>query len=487
MSHEYLGYAEEILVLRHRIWSRLREQAGVLPASAESIAACLNLVTDVEKLRALDARLDQVEGDGDVLEFIADALRDTVQARPAIERSHLPPSPFTPEAIQHLVDEEDVDVLRRRLRQALILISEGCALLTSTDKSLILKRAVRAACQLVRGSAGLAFELENGTCVDVATCGMGQEVDVLPAAIEELMLVLDAHCPELVDDISRFPAFIRCSPSFEDVHCVMTAPLWRDGMPVGFLLVGVKQADQVGQEDLDMLAALARQVSFALENLTLHTKVQELGRLEERQRIAQDLHDTVVQLLFVIGMEAETLLRMLPQDSEAYQKALRIRRVTSRASTELRSAIAALRSRPLTGENTLAEALQEMADEFERLSNIEVTLIVPSRWPHLSAQAASATYRIIREALMNVQKHAHATAAVVSVSVRADRLVVTVQDNGVGFRVEPYTLLDGDMNFGLPTMHRLAEAVGGYLELLNGEDGGAVVRFVLPLESLGDE
>ncbi len=476
-----LGYAEQVLVLRHRIWSRLRQHKGFSPASVESVAACLNLIMDVHQLEYLDKLLDQVNGKISVQQFIDTVLRISAETPRLLKNIQLPPSPLTPEAIEKLLAEEDVEQLRHFLRQTLILISEGCTLLTLIKRGDILQRTVNTACQLVQGTIGLALAIGEGTCVDLATCGTSNHVEIPPTLVQDLLPLLDTKGPAHVSRPERLPQLLLDILRYDETQQLISVPLWYRGNPRGYVLVNVPGDVPVHEEDLYMLAALARQASFALENLTLHSRVEELGRMEERQRIAQDLHDTVAQLLFVIGMEAESLLHTIPEDSPLHRRALRIRRITSRASNELRSAIAALRSYPVSGENTLADALQQTAEEWERLSKLDVTLVLPSQWPTLSGRAARAIYRVVREALINVQKHAHATAVVISVTPFPDRLVVTVQDNGVGFPTHIFQLLESDVNFGLRTMEHLAEAVGGYLELSNGEDGGAMVRLVLPL------
>jgi signal transduction histidine kinase len=187
--------------------------------------------------------------------------------------------------------------------------------------------------------------------------------------------------------------------------------------------------------------------------------------------------------LFVIGMEAEALLNHLPEGAKDREKAFRIRRIASRATAELRSAIAALASGPVTGKMPLPTLLQELVDEFEKLANIEITLLLPSEWPELAPRVTQAIYRIVREALANIQKHAQATAAIVSITVRPDRLLVSIQDNGVGFPANMDGFTSNDLHFGMRTMHQLADHTGGYLEAINHEDGGALVRFSLPFKS----
>ena len=85
--------------------------------------------------------------------------------------------------------------------------------------------------------------------------------------------------------------------------------------------------------------------------------------------------------------------------------------------------------------------------------------------------------------LANTQKHAQSTAVIVSIVAYQDRLLVSIQDNGTGFPGNARAKMQSDLHFGMRTMHQLAEQAGGYLETMNNEDGGAVVRLTLPLSA----
>lgn len=208
----------------------------------------------------------------------------------------------------------------------------------------------------------------------------------------------------------------------------------------------------------------------------------ELARLRERERIAQALHDTLAQMLFTIGLEAEWCVTHLTLDGEARQRLQTIRRLAARSSDELRSAIFALRSHYLPGGEGLAELLQEQIHEFEAQSGIAATLILSSPSPHLPPLVSEAVYRIVRESLSNVRKHARASAVMVSLYCDPDSVTVTVQDNGVGL-AEPVDLEanDHDLHFGVATMHSLTAQAQGDFFIANNDDQGVMVKARFPL------
>jgi two-component system sensor histidine kinase DegS len=187
-------------------------------------------------------------------------------------------------------------------------------------------------------------------------------------------------------------------------------------------------------------------------------------------------------MLFTIGLEAEWCINHLAPDGEARQKMQTIRRLSARSSDELRSAIFALRSRYLPGGEGLVELLQEQVTDFEAQSGIAATLIVPQKFPILPPLVSEAVYRIVRESLSNVRKHARASGVMVSLHCDQDCVTITIQDNGVGL-AEPLTLEpdETDLHFGVPTMHQLTAQAQGDFFIANNDDQGVMVKARFPL------
>jgi NarL family two-component system sensor histidine kinase LiaS len=211
-------------------------------------------------------------------------------------------------------------------------------------------------------------------------------------------------------------------------------------------------------------------------------KLQDCARLQERQRIARALHDTLAQMLFIIGLEAKWCVDHLPLDEEARRCMRKILRLAGRSSDELRTAIFALRSRYLPGSQGLAELLQEQVAEFQAQSGVAATLILPTDFPRLPPLAGEAVYRIVRESLSNVYKHARASAVVVSLHCNDRAVVITIQDDGVGLAGPlPTGVDDDDLHFGVSTMHQFTAQAQGALTIANNDDRGTTVRARFPL------
>jgi signal transduction histidine kinase len=492
-----LGKSERVLMLRYGILARLRKQFSLPDSVFEDMAAYLNLIGSPETLDRLSLELESVPGSAEALKLLAETARRPLEPRSAVGKIGGQTVRYDPRGrpslYQSIVDEvgqmtatqRSLGALGRRLRQTELLIQMGCSILTHLDKDVVLEQIVSVAQHLLSADVSMVVLLDaNRQPGEYCVHGVRRQNKNFPDEMRFLLEPIYTREVLQIDNLQALPAGKSLGAAHINVQRVVSVPLIIRGEPEGVLIVGqTAYGPSFDSEDLKLLATFSRQASVALENAHLHDEVLELAQLQERQRIAQDLHDSTVQLLFVVGMEAEGLIAALPEDSSLYHKALRIRRMASRATADLRGAIEALTRGPLRGDAPLSSLLQELVEEFEKLSGIEVTLIAPSQWPELSDRASQAIYRIVRESLANTQKHAQSTAVIVSIVVYQDRLLVSIQDNGTGFSGNARAKMQSDLHFGMRTMHQLAEQAGGYLETMNNEDGGAVVRLTLPLSA----
>ncbi len=490
-----LGKSERLLMLRYGLLARLRKQFSLPDAVFEDMAAYLNMIEEPETLERLTVEMESIQNGAEALKRLAETARRPRREQPparkiAGDRVRYDPR-GRPNLYQSMIDEVEqmtatqrsLGVLGRRLRQTELLIQMGCSILTHLDKDVVLEQVAAVAQKLLSADVSLVVLLdENHQPGAYRIHGLKQRRETFPDEMRFLLQPVYTQEMLLIENLASLSIAEQMPAEHINVQRVVSVPLLIRGKPAGILAVGqVAYGPVFDAEDLKILAAFGRQASVALENAHLHDEVLELAQLQERQRIAQDLHDSTVQILFVVGMEAESLLSALPEDSHLYHKALRIRRMASRATADLRGAIEALTRGPHRDDEPLVTLLQELVDEFEKLSGIEVTLVAPAQWPELPPRASQAIYRIVRESLANTQKHAQAGAVIVSIRYYQDRLLVSIQDDGKGFPNGGAAGMQSDLHFGMRTMHQLAQQAGGYLETMNNEDGGAVVRLTLPL------
>jgi len=234
--------------------------------------------------------------------------------------------------------------------------------------------------------------------------------------------------------------------------------------------------DAFGTRDATVAFAVAQQAAVAIENARLHERAQQAAVLEERQRLARELHDSVTQALYGISLYAEAGARALADGaSEPVAANLRdIRDTAQEALSEMRLLLFELRP-PLLAENGLAAALQSRLQAVEARAGLEVEFDCQGD-ERLPADVEQELYRLAQEALNNVLKHAQAHHVAVRLHISADRAILEIADDGVGF--EP--TLRGGHGYGLRGMRERAERLGGTLHIESSPGGGTRVWLEVP-------
>ncbi len=349
----------------------------------------------------------------------------------------------------------------------------------------LLQQIVDSASQLLHTHMGglLVFDEQLTNIEYFKVSGWPGKMSGSPTGNGILGLALRERKPLLMDDVRAHKEFSGFPPGHPVVGPFLAAPLMAKQRSLGVLFVGNQPGGPVLERDAEeLLVAFASQATVAIENARLYARSEELARLKERQRIAQALHNTVVQMLFSIGLEAEACLNILPPEDGLRQNLQTIRRLTARSSDELRSAIFALRSPFLSNGDGLVQLIQNQVNEFEALTGIPTTLIVMPCFPTLPPLISEAVYRIVCEAFSNIRKHAHAASVMVSLACDDETVMVIVQDDGVGLG-NP-TALDADdrgLHFGVATMRQITSQADGMFFIANNDDQGVMVKARFPL------
>jgi signal transduction histidine kinase len=202
---------------------------------------------------------------------------------------------------------------------------------------------------------------------------------------------------------------------------------------------------------------------------------EQLATSRERNRLARDLHDTLAHTLAALKVHLEALRTLQTHDPEAAQEAAdRAVHMAHEGLEESRQAIQALRSDPL-GSVGLPGAVRSMLADFQSRTGIEVELVVSGQDSDLTDEETGPLYRIVEEAVSNVQLHADAGKVTVRLSLGVDRIDVSVSDDGAGF--DP-AAIDAD-DYGLLGMRERAEMIGATLETDSRPGGGTEIRVSL--------
>jgi nitrate/nitrite-specific signal transduction histidine kinase len=260
-------------------------------------------------------------------------------------------------------------------------------------------------------------------------------------------------------------------------------PLQSEGHVFGTIyLVGLSPTSLTPQRR-QMLGSIADQSSVAIPNAQLHERVQELAVLEERERIAREMHDGLAQVLGYVNTKAFAIRRLLKDGDVSSAQAMlaQLEEAAREVYADVREGVLALRSTdPST--KSLLESISEYLEKFERMSGIHVECEADDSLSTLDLpeMAEIQVMRIIQEALSNVRKHAAATNVCVRLDAADGTLTVRVDDDGRGFDAASLGRRDRP-HFGLQTMRERAEAVGGRFAVTSAPMKGTQVAVSVPV------
>jgi signal transduction histidine kinase len=234
-------------------------------------------------------------------------------------------------------------------------------------------------------------------------------------------------------------------------------------------------------EDEELLRLLAAHAAIALVNARLYERSRELSIVEERQRIARELHDAVTQKLFSLRLTADAAATLAVRDpSRTVEELGTVRRLAAEVADELRAIVVGLRPVDLAGDG-LDVALRKQAELLDRVHGSAVRFN-GGPVPRLTAAAEEAAYRIAQEALHNALRHGSPSTVEVTLDASGGTVRLEVADDGRGFDLGPAGAAG---RLGLASMRDRARAAGGRLELSSRPGAGTTVRLLLPLGGSG--
>lgn len=259
----------------------------------------------------------------------------------------------------------------------------------------------------------------------------------------------------------------------------LAVPLSSRGHVVGVLAVMRNSADEFTTEDELLLDMFAVAASSGLENARRLEEAQLLATVEERERIARDLHDDLGQLLGFLSAKVRAIKELVAtgRPEKATQELAGLERHIHTLGTQVREAILGLRTQ-VGIERPLGETLRDYSADFGALAGLDVTFDGRAdAGRDLPGLQQYQMLRIVQEALSNVRRHAQARSVCVRVTEERDHLEVSVADDGRGF--SPAVVSTG---FGLKTMAERTKSLNGTLEVESDPASGTTVRVRVPIE-----
>jgi signal transduction histidine kinase len=344
----------------------------------------------------------------------------------------------------------------------------------------VLQRLVAAARELAGARyAAIGVPDGDGGFERFITSGMTDEevaaMGPLPRTHGLLGAMLESEDPYRTVDIRTHPRFRGWWPKAHPaMRSFLGVPIVARGGIIGaFYITDKVGADAFDADDQQLIEMLAAHAAIAIENARLYERSRELTVVEERNRVARELHDSVTQNLFGVVLAAEAAATLLDRDPDQARAQLqRVQDLARAGMEELRSLIFELRPAALADEG-LAATLRKHLGILRRVHDQDIALRVAGA-PRPGGATDGDVFRIAQEAVHNAVRHAHAERIQVGLSARNGHLVLTVDDDGVGF--DPTAAALRSRRLGLTSMEERARALGGTLTIDSRPGEGTRVR-----------
>jgi PAS domain S-box-containing protein len=280
--------------------------------------------------------------------------------------------------------------------------------------------------------------------------------------------------PIAVEDARADPRVMRSITDPEDICSLLHVPIQVEGEVFGVFGVNYCHPRTFNGAEERLLLALAERAAIAVTNARQYQQAQYTATVDERQRLARELHDAVTQTLFAAGLNAQALPEIWAADPIEGQECLReLQRLTWGALAEMRTVLVELRPAALT-EVDLRDLLEQLARAAAaRAPLLEIAVTVEGERP-VTPEAQIVLYRVTQEALNNIIKHADAQHAAIRLVRGSTGVELSIADDGRGF--DPGSIPGGHLGIGI--MRERVAAIGGLLSIDSRTEAGTRVQVI---------
>jgi signal transduction histidine kinase len=476
--------SEESFEALGRAFSRVLEAYGIKGAYVEVKAAGWpNLHLGAGSLEGLTGQAAQSKGSLHALDFQASsggAARLWVDGDGEAAQTF---SSAVELALDAVASRHQARIQRQQL-EALDAAVRGIAAVQAVDT--VLQLIVDQVRELVEAEyAALGIVGPFGNIEQFITSGLTPQqrtkIGALPVGRGLLGLIIREDSSFLIDDIATDHRRYGFPPNHPAMHSFLGAPVRSKGRSIGNLYLTNKlTAPAFSEADLRLVEMFALHAGIAMENARLHDEIQRLAVVDERQRISQDLHDSIIQSLYGISLSLEDLPEIIAEDpAEGADRADRAIDSIHGTIRDIRNFIFGLQPE-LLGEADLASGIQSLAAEFRTNTLIDIDVLIAEGLPELPVGHAAHILAITREGLSNMARHSRATRASVALDVDDGVVRLTIGDNGAGFDpAQPRS----SAQHGLTNLRSRAEAAGGMLTVSSGVGAGTRLLAEFPLRA----
>ena len=371
--------------------------------------------------------------------------------------------------------------LERRVREVTALVRSSALITSMLNLDRLLVLILEQLAEVVKYDRASIMMLFDRRLRIIAGQGFRRPDDILGITFDPTQnaltrRMLDGGAPVVLEDVRNEPGFVADPDDM--TRSWIGVPLMVRNEAIGALALDTNQPSFYDEEDGQTVLAFANQAAVAIENARLYDRSREQDILQERNRLARELHDSLSQALFSMVLNAEAAnLFFDSEPTRAREQITLLYETANAALKDMRTLIFELRPADLEQEG-LAAVLTKHAKLIGDRHGLRISVDVKGQ-RRLPLNIEKALYRIAQEALNNVVKHANATEATITLSSQDNWVSMTVEDNGIG--IEPGT--NKPNTLGLASMTERAEQIGGDFSIGRSSEGaGTIVTVRVPTE-----
>jgi two-component system NarL family sensor kinase len=380
--------------------------------------------------------------------------------------------------------ESDTATLRRRNRELSILNTIAEALNREVDLDQALRTALAQVADLLDLQTGWIWLLreETGQSYLAAAQNLPPALADNPHRMEGTCYCLDTYrAGDLAGaanvNVVTCTRLYKLVDGTDGLRYHASIPLYAHDKKLGVLNVASADWRELSADDLRLLHTVGDLLSIAIERARLFAKSTQLGAVEERYRLAREIHDTLAQGLTAVALKLESADALLETgaDSDRIQQTMQQALALTRASLEeARRSVMDLRAAPLEGRN-LTEALSALVEEWSTKHNLPANFAVTGGSHPLPVRIEVGLYRIAQEALTNIAQHAQAEHVNLQLVMTPNQTRLVIEDDGQGF--DPAQVPQG--HFGLIGLNERNKLLGGTLRLESSPGAGTRLEVII--------
>jgi PAS domain S-box-containing protein len=391
---------------------------------------------------------------------------------------------------QEIAERRRVEEAEREQRVLAEALRDSAAALNSTlNFEEVLDRILDNVNRVIAYSVGNVMLIESGVARVVRRrgydeLGLSDAVMAVRFPIAEtpnLRQIMETRRPLIVPDVREYPGWIEL-PEFRWLRSSVGTPICVDDGVIGFLNLDSAIPGAYTPAHAERLQAFADQLAIAIRNAHMYGQAQALAAMQERQRLARELHDAVSQTLFSASVVAGSLPLLFERRPDKVRSGLaQLEQLTRGALAEMRTLLLELRPAGLV-EADLGDLLKQLGVAITSRTDVPIDLTVEGSQP-LPADVQITFYRIAQEALNNIVKHARASCVKVDLNRNSETVTLQVEDNGRGF--DPQHAQPGRL--GIEIMRERAQSIGATFSLDSQAGQGTHITITWPIQESNHE